>query len=581
MQTIKNIGAGIIGLLIFVGVIAGFVLVFAYGPRVAIKADPILAWISVILLAVNILSLPLVFFKKTRAWYGLELFISSLIYGLSLWVLGFLVTYLLWGLGAVILGIFILGFGVVPFGLVASAMHHEWSYFWNLIFMLVLTFGARIIGSILIEKAESEDNNIIEAETEEKPSTHSLLSKLALLLVGIIPVLYIIGVIIDRRSNEHYYHPSLMAEHFLLYPADALLILLIGLSIYLLITRRKAKKQAALLVSNHKSLDTGEKNEIKNKLNTIKNTGQNTEIIGWLLLAVGAGVIWLQSYDGPQAVGVWIFYLIVGLYLIYSGKYIRYARGKHIAGFLLFNGFLLLLLTPGILPLIVSIQSFINYGRYRKLKSKLKPKFTKHQSLHISTIQAIVFTVLIAAGIVSLVFKFRSSTTANTSSQQNNSSISQQSSLYTATNNFFTINFPGRPTVSNSSSQVSGYTVPITTYDSQVNNDSQEYDVYAYSWPSQGFDFTNLSNSDMQSALQTSSTNLVQAIKGNVTNSNSSNHQGHPSIDTQFTTQISGNTYTGYLRVFFVGNNEYGLLALGSSQDDFNNFANSFNYTGQ
>src|ERR1035437_2976151 len=211
MQTLKNIGAGLLGILIFVGLIAGFVLIFAFGAKIAIKVNPVLAWLTVILFVINLLSLPLVFFKKTRAWYGLILFLSSLIYGRSLWVLGFLVTYLFWGLGAVIIGIFILGVGVVPFGIIASAAHHEWGYFWNLVFMVILTFGTRAIGSILTEKAETSDSNIIDVETEEKPTKHHLISKLALLLVGVVPILYIIGIIIDRRSNVNYQHPSLIA----------------------------------------------------------------------------------------------------------------------------------------------------------------------------------------------------------------------------------------------------------------------------------------------------------------------------------------------------------------------------------
>ncbi len=502
MQKLKDIGAVLLGILIIVGILVGSILIIGYGSKVAIKADPILSWISLAILVINLITIPLVIFKRTRAWYGLELFFSSMIYGLSLWVYGFLVTYILWGIGAVVVGIFILGIGVVPFGLIASVIHHEWSYFWNLILMLVLTFASRGIGSVLVDRAES-DEGYEDVDVKEEP----------------------------LKGLEEIY--------------------------------------------------IGNKAAIKASLSKVKNAGQNTEIIGWLAIAVGAIAIWLQGHNGYQAIAIWFIYLIIGLYFIYSGKYIRYARGKHIAGLLLLNGFLLLALTPGIFPLIVSIQSFVNYGRYRKLKNKFKPKFSKHPSLQISTSQAIVFVVLILAGILSIGFKFSSSSNANTSAQSNNATLAQRPALFTASNNNFSINFPGTPTTSSSSQQVSGYTVPITTYDSQVNNGSQEYDVYVYNWPSQGFDFSNLSTTDMQTTLKDSASGIIQAVNGKSVNDVFGNYDGHISLDSQFTTKISGNSYPMYLRVFFVGNNEYGIASLNSSQGDFNSFANSFSYTGQ
>ena len=111
------------------------------------KALPWLFIIIVLAFALDILIiLPLGIFKKTRGASGIGLVVSSFVYGLTLWVWALLLTYAIWGLTAVFIGLFIAGVGVVPIAMLATAMKGEWLITGQIILLLVLTFGSRMLG---------------------------------------------------------------------------------------------------------------------------------------------------------------------------------------------------------------------------------------------------------------------------------------------------------------------------------------------------------------------------------------------------------------------------------------------------
>jgi len=95
-----------------------------------------------------VILLPMGIFKKTRAFSGFCLCISSYIYGLTLWFLGLLLTYGIWGMLGVIIGLFIMGVGVVPVALLATLLNGIWGHFWGLLILLFLTFGSRVLGFV-------------------------------------------------------------------------------------------------------------------------------------------------------------------------------------------------------------------------------------------------------------------------------------------------------------------------------------------------------------------------------------------------------------------------------------------------
>ena len=109
-------------------------------------------WIA--LAIVLFILLPLSLFKRLRGYTGTGIFIASYVFGLICWLMGFVVTYMLWGLWAIILGLLFLGGGVVPIGMAASVFKGEWQTLGVLFFLVVLTFGSRLLGMYIAERAE-------------------------------------------------------------------------------------------------------------------------------------------------------------------------------------------------------------------------------------------------------------------------------------------------------------------------------------------------------------------------------------------------------------------------------------------
>lgn len=104
-------------------------------------------WVFVLIL------LPLALFRKTRSFSGTSIYVTSFIFGTYLWITSFLITYDVWGLIAVIIGLLIVGIGIIPIAMLASLFHGEWSTLGQLILLLILTMGSRILGIRLVEKA--------------------------------------------------------------------------------------------------------------------------------------------------------------------------------------------------------------------------------------------------------------------------------------------------------------------------------------------------------------------------------------------------------------------------------------------
>jgi hypothetical protein len=154
---VKGLGAVILAVGVFL-LIALLIALFVHGGAwLGEKAYPWLVSISAFTLAVSVLVLlPLSFFRRTRGFAAVGLLISSYVFGLNLWVWGLLLTYHLWGAWAVILGLFIIGVGVVPFAMLATLFKGMWPQLGELIFLTVLVFGLRAYSIHLANKADSE-----------------------------------------------------------------------------------------------------------------------------------------------------------------------------------------------------------------------------------------------------------------------------------------------------------------------------------------------------------------------------------------------------------------------------------------
>jgi len=153
----KNFWIGIIGLCAFIvfWLMASLLLKGA-----AWLGDVVYPWLSLIFgiafwIFILIL-LPLAFFRKTRPFSGISIYVVSFVFGAYLWITSFLITYNTWGLVVVIIGILIMGIGVVPIAMLAMLFHGEWWIFAQLVFLLIMTFGLRILSHRLAEKADEE-----------------------------------------------------------------------------------------------------------------------------------------------------------------------------------------------------------------------------------------------------------------------------------------------------------------------------------------------------------------------------------------------------------------------------------------
>lgn len=152
---LKSIGGFIIGIAVFFGII--FLTIFFIKGGVWLGAK-VLPWLSIIMWLVFVLDvliiLPLGIFKKTKGASAIGLVISSYVYGLTLWFWALLLTYLIWGTVAVFVGLFIAGVGVVPIAILATAIKSEWAITGQIILLLALTFGSRMLGFYFAQRAD-------------------------------------------------------------------------------------------------------------------------------------------------------------------------------------------------------------------------------------------------------------------------------------------------------------------------------------------------------------------------------------------------------------------------------------------
>lgn len=153
-SAITNIGTYALGFVIMLAVLALPVLFIFGGVAIGEKILPWLMLLSILTLGFNIvILLPLALIPPTRPWAGLGFFISSYVFGLMGWFMGLLLTWMLWGGLAVVIGLFIMGIGVVPIGMLATLFNGMWNELGLLTLTVILTFGLRFLGMTLTENA--------------------------------------------------------------------------------------------------------------------------------------------------------------------------------------------------------------------------------------------------------------------------------------------------------------------------------------------------------------------------------------------------------------------------------------------
>ena len=173
MEKLKSIGGCFLAAVGFAALLTLTVLFFLGAAWVSAHVLPWLMHGCVIAIAILLVLLPLSAIKRARGFTSVTIFVISYIFGISAWMDGLLVTLSAWGVVAAIIGLCIGGVGVVPLGILAALFHGQWERLFELIILVVLTFGCRAFSIWLDEKNQTYETSQTllgeEASFEEEP----------------------------------------------------------------------------------------------------------------------------------------------------------------------------------------------------------------------------------------------------------------------------------------------------------------------------------------------------------------------------------------------------------------------------
>lgn len=118
-------------------------------------------WLVLAILVVVLLPLSLV--RAARGFTSVCILVCSYIFGLTVWMEGLLLTYAIWGGGAVFIGLFFAGVGVVPVAMLATLLNGMWQRLLELVVLTILTFGSRALALKIASTADAQGETSIES----------------------------------------------------------------------------------------------------------------------------------------------------------------------------------------------------------------------------------------------------------------------------------------------------------------------------------------------------------------------------------------------------------------------------------
>ena len=158
LEVLKSIGTAMFGIAIFIGIALVVPMLLVGGALTTVAMYPYLVVATQYVLPVcGTVLLPLTGFRRTRVFALTAIYACSYLFGAVNWAFGFLVTYHYFGVIGLVVGLFIVGIGVVPIGIVASALHSDWGIAGNLVLGAVLTYGARVFALYQAEKIDRNE----------------------------------------------------------------------------------------------------------------------------------------------------------------------------------------------------------------------------------------------------------------------------------------------------------------------------------------------------------------------------------------------------------------------------------------
>ena len=155
-ERLKSFGSILLGLSIMAAILVLFGAMIFGAAWLSDRVLPFLNVVSFFLFPLALLVfVPLGFFRGTRWFAGNCLYLSSYVFGITLWMAGLLTTLTLWGFGAVVVGLFLGGIGVVPIAYLASLFKGEWLTLLNLFMLTALTFGSRWVAVVRLTRVSA------------------------------------------------------------------------------------------------------------------------------------------------------------------------------------------------------------------------------------------------------------------------------------------------------------------------------------------------------------------------------------------------------------------------------------------
>lgn len=156
-EKIKEGSYGVLGcggLIVMISLVVVFLEGAVYiGERILPFLASVVGWLTLLFV---VILLPLGFIKRTKSFAGKGTFFFSYISGFTLWFYAALVTYYLWGFLALFIGLALAGVGVLPVAILAALFQTEWGIFGYLVYLSVITYGARMLGLYWMTKAEEQ-----------------------------------------------------------------------------------------------------------------------------------------------------------------------------------------------------------------------------------------------------------------------------------------------------------------------------------------------------------------------------------------------------------------------------------------
>ncbi len=162
------------------------------------------------------------------------------------------------------------------------------------------------------------------------------------------------------------------------------------------------------------------------RIKSIETAGRSTLGIGWMIVAL-TPLVTTFLYGLPFAFSLvfWVFCLIIGTYLIFSGKNILYSDGRHSRAYLWTTLLISLVFIGSIVALIVTLECLIAIIAYEKIVKELGEPVASDKELPIKTKEIIIYVIII---VVNAAVFFVAKDAINTNAVQKAATSSQSSS---------------------------------------------------------------------------------------------------------------------------------------------------------